>query len=173
VFLLPRSVRSAPSCRPAYCDALLIRFTNPLLVCGAVAGRSVVQSARRRLLAYLYRFSLLLVFVGDRSVGVLPPTSLTPVVRIGGSMLSRMATVALSAYCSKTHSCGAAGNTGFVKFLFRFSCSLLVIDGHVDSVDRFLMPWTSNLISCLVVIVDGHSGTVHSCVRVLFWWWLQ
>jgi hypothetical protein len=39
-----------------------------------VVDRSVIQSARRRLLAYLYRFSLLLVLWG-----------LTPVVCIAGS----------------------------------------------------------------------------------------
>jgi hypothetical protein len=42
--------------------------------CGAVADRSVAQSARRRLLAYLYRFLLLLVL-----------WRLTPVIRIAGS----------------------------------------------------------------------------------------
>jgi hypothetical protein len=45
-------------------------------------------------------------------------------------------------------------------------------DGHIDTVGCFLIPWTSNPISCLVVLVDGHNGNVHSCVRFLFRWWL-
>jgi hypothetical protein len=65
-----------------------------------VVNHSVVQSACRCLLAYWYRFLLLivqlarrrlldhlvaLVLVGDRSVGMPPLTSLTPVVHIAGS----------------------------------------------------------------------------------------
>jgi hypothetical protein len=41
----------------------------------------IVQSARYPLLDHL----IALVFVGDRSVGMPPLTSLTPVVRIAGS----------------------------------------------------------------------------------------
>jgi hypothetical protein len=65
-FMLVRSVQSAPSCRSAYCGPLQIRFqfkkSTPVVVPVIpdlfllLVDRSVVQSARRHLLAYLYRF---------------------------------------------------------------------------------------------------------------------
>jgi hypothetical protein len=62
VFLLSRSVQSVPSCRSAYCDASLV--ANPFLVALVVAvDRSVIQSACRCLLAYWYQFSC-----GGRSI---------------------------------------------------------------------------------------------------------
>jgi hypothetical protein len=33
-------------------------------------------------------------------------------------------------------------------------------DGHIDTVGRLLMPWTSNLISQCVALTDGHNGTI-------------